>query len=262
MVSKIQEIFKWRHLLFSLALKDLNKKYRHATGGFGWMLFMPLLQTVIFAIIFKFLFKVEIENYPLFLLSGLFPWSFLKSSLDGASSSILVNANLIKKTYFPREILPASNIITNFVNFCLSLFILLLFCFFYKIQVFPAILWLPLVVLIQLFLINGLALFFAGTNAIYRETQFILEILLFIWFYITPIVYPLTMIKNKIPDELFRVYALNPLLGIIYSYQQIFVYGNNPDLGILVNSAFVSVCVLFIGELIFLRCESIFVDII
>jgi len=114
MISKIKELFKWRELIFSLALKDLKIKYRQATGGFGWMLAMPLVQVAIFTFIFRFLFKIKIENYPLFLLAGLFPWSFLRSSLDGAMNSILNNANLIKKIYFPREILSISNIIGQF----------------------------------------------------------------------------------------------------------------------------------------------------
>ena len=117
MISKIKEIFKWRELLFALAMKDLKIKYHQAAGGFAWMLITPLVQTGIFIFIFSSLFKVSIANYPLFLLSGLFPWSYLSNSLHDAANSILNNANLIKKTYFPREILPISNVITNLVTF-------------------------------------------------------------------------------------------------------------------------------------------------
>jgi ABC-2 type transport system permease protein len=262
MVPRIREIFKWRGLLFVLALKDFRKKYRYATGGLGWMFFVPLVQTLIFFVVFKFIFRVAIENYPLFLLAGLFPWSFLKSSLDAGANSILNNAGLIKKTYFPRQILPFSQVITNLFNFSFSLTALLILCLFYKTPFLNAIFWVVPVIFIQLLLISGIALFFAAVNSIYRETQFILDILLFSWFYATPIVYPLEMARNMLSAGLFKLYSLNPLIGIIYGYQRIFIYGANPDPGLLAQSALFSIAVLLFGEFVFIKSEKIFVDMV
>lgn len=262
MVLQLKEIFKWRQLLFNLALKDLKTKYRKATGGFSWLLVAPLVQAGIFIFIFRFIFKIKIENYPLFLLSGLFPWSFLRTSLDGAANSILINANLIRKTYFSREVLPLYVIFTNLVTFLFSLIILLVFSLFLKRSLFPAIAWLPLVISIQIVLITGISLILAGLNAIYREAQFIMDIILLLWFYATPIVYSLEMAKNTLPASLFLIYKLNPMTGISCAYQDIFFYGVIPNMALLLESFLVAVMFFILGFISFRRYEEIFVDIV
>jgi len=262
MVSKIKEIFKWRELLFNLALRDLKAKYRQATGGFGWMLIRPLVQMLIFFFIFGFVFKIKIEKYPLFLLSGLFSWTFLHSSLDGAANSIINNANLVKKAYFPREILPISVILGNLANFLFSLAILFLFSLLLKVQLSNAIIWLPIVILTQVILTVGIAFLVSSLNACFREVQFIMETLILVWFYATPVVYSLDMVKMALPPNLVKFYLLNPITGIILGYQNIFVYGLSPNLGLLLNSFFVSLVYFILGFSIFRHYEGIFVDII
>lgn len=262
MIFKIKEIFKWRQLLFGLVLKDLKTKYRQATGGFGWMLVMPLIQASIFIFIFRLLFKIRVENYPLFLLSGLLSWSFLRTSLDGAANSILANANLIKKTYFPREILPISNVITNLINFFFSLIILFVFSLFSEVSLFPVILWLPLVIFIHIMLIIGISLFLSCLNTVYRETQFIMDIILLVWFYATPIVYPLEIVKNTLPQNLFFLYQLNPITGIICAYQNIFLYGGTPDVKLLSISILAAIIFFVFGFIGFRHYEEIFMDMV
>jgi len=262
MISKIKKVLRWRELILSLALKDLKIKYHQAAGGFGWLLIFPLSQMLIFSFIFLFIFKIKIENYPLFLLCGLFPWGFLKSSLDQAANSILSNANLIKKTYFPREILSIANIITNLISFLISLIVLTIFSVFYHKPLFAVLYWLPLIIFVQIILITGISLLFAGLNTLYRETQFIMEILLLIWFYGTPIVYPIEMAKNALPHGLFELYSYNPMLGIIYGYQQIFVSGLNPSLELLAKSSAISFIIFLFGWNIFSRCEDKFMDMV
>lgn len=262
MISKIKEIFKWRELVFALAIKDLKIKYSRAGGGFGWMLIMPLVQAGIFTFIFKFLFKVKIDNYPLFLLSGLFPWVFLRNSLVDATNSIITNANLIKKTYFPRETLPISIIIINIVNFLFSLIALLIFCLIFRISLFPALFFLPSVIFIQIALIVGISLFFVSLNTVYREAQFILDILLLVWFYSTPIVYSLEMAQNALPKSLFFLYKLNPMSGIICAYQSMFVYGEIPDIKLLTISTLAAIVFVILGFISFRHYEEIFVDMV
>lgn len=262
MISKMKELFRWRQLILGLAVKDLKVKYRQATGGFGWMLVMPLVQMAIFTFVFKFLFKIKIEKYPLFLLSGLISWGFLRSSLDGAANSIINNANLIKKTYFPREILPISNVITNLVTFLFSLVTLSVFSLFFKIPLSPAIFWLPLVVLTQIILIIGISLFFASLNTIYRDARFIMDIILLLWFYVTPIVYSPEMARKALSPHLFLFYRLNPIIGIISAYQNIFAWGNAPDIGLLLLSVLASIIFLILGFINFRRHEEAFVDVI
>lgn len=224
------------------------------------MLIMPLIQMAIFSFVFGYLFKIEIKNYPLFLLSGLFSWSFLRSSLDDSANSILTNANLIKKTYFPRQALPISNVIANLITFLFSLIVLIFFSLFYKISFFPNILWLPLIIVIQFILTMGVSLIVAGINTIYRETKFILDIFVLLWFYLTPVVYSLEMVRGALPLNLFTLYAANPMTGIITGYQQIFVYGNMPDINLLISSAITSLFVFILGFLVFSKSEDLFMD--
>lgn len=262
MFSQIKEIFRWRQLLFALAFKDLKVKYRRASGGFGWMLAMPLMQTAVFIFIFLFVFKIEIENYPLFLLSGVLAWSFLRSSLDNAVDSVLNNANLIKKNYFPRQILPIATVIGNLTVFCFSLFVLLLFSLSFKISLIPALFWLPLIIFMQTVLIIGISLLLTLLNTIYRDARFISEALLMIWFYATPVVYSLEMAKEALSPGLFFLYKLNPMAGIICSYQNIFFYGRIPDMESVVVSFLAAGGFFILGVFFFCRYADIFADIL
>lgn len=261
-MGSLREIFNRRQLLFSLSLKELKAKYRRASGGFGWMLIMPLTQAVIFSFIFRYIFKIKIDNYALFLLSGLFPWAFFRSSLDGAANSILANANLIKKTYFPREFLPVSAVMANLIGFFFALAVLFVFGLFSGITLHRGLAWLPLVVSAQVVLTLGVALFLAGMNTVYRETQFIMDILLMVWFYATPVVYSLEMAENSLPGLAFFFYKLNPMLGIVRGYQEIFFLGRAPEWGSLVISLAFS-CLLFVlASLSFRRYEMVFEDMV
>ena len=262
MFLKIKRILEWRQLVLNLALRDLKAKYRQATGGFGWMLIRPLVQMLIFSFIFGVVFKVKIDKYPLFLLSGLFSWSFIHSSLDGAANSIINNANLIKKAYFPREIIPISVILGNLVNFLFSLLVLSLLSLLLKVQLSNAIIWLPIVILTQIILTLGIAFLVSSLNTCFREVQFIMDTLILVWFYATPIVYSFDMVKMALPANLAKLYLLNPATGIILSYQNIFVYGSSPNLGLLLNSLLVSSVCFVIGFFIFRHYEGIFVDIV
>ena len=262
MIGRIKEIFRWRQLLFSLTSKELKSKYRQASGGFGWMLVMPLVQTVIFSFIFRYIFKVKIGHYTLFLLSGLFSWAFFRSSLDGAANSILGNASLIKKTYFPREILPISSVMANLVSFFFALVVLLAFSLLSGVSWSRGLVWLPWVIFIQVVLTLGIALFLAGMNTVYREVQFIMDILLLVWFYATPIVYSLEMVKNTLPKSMFFFYQLNPMAGIIRSYQNIFFLGLAPEGVMLFGSSLAAGTLFALGFLNFRRYEKVFEDMV
>ena len=167
--------------------------------------------------------------------------------MDGAGNSILNNASLIKKTYFARQALPISNIIANLINFLFCLIILFSFSIFYRRPIFDSIYWLPAIILTQLILIIGMSLLFSGLNTLYREAQFIMDILLLIWFYVTPIVYPFEMAKNALRHGWFEVYSLNPMLGISVAYQQFFSTGQLHDPGFLLYSFIISVFVFVLG---------------
>lgn len=262
MVKKIRELFGHKRLIFDLVLKDLKVKYRRALGGFAWTFINPMAMTVIFYVLFKLIFKIDIKNYPLFLLCGLFPWAFLQTSLSESNTSVIANANLIKKAYFPREVLPLSVILTHLVNFIASLIILFITALFFKVSLIRIILWLPFILAVQLLLIMGLSLITSSLNACYRDTQFVVNLILLVWFYATPIIYPVQMAKKALPSYILKVYMLNPMVGIITAYRDLFLYSVAPDPLVLGASFTISLVVFISGLFIFNHFEKILVDIL
>ncbi len=262
LLAKISNLFKWRDLAMGLAGKDLKNKYRNANGGFGWMIISPLAQMVIFSLVFGSIFKINIANYHFFLLCGLLPWGFLRSVSDSALNSILSNRSIIKKTSFPREVLPISSVLSNFVPFMVSLIFLFLLSLFITHPLGDDLLWLPVIVLFQLILLAGFSLIVAGLNAVYRETQFVVEIVLLVWFYLTPIVYSLDIARDALAPNNFILLSFNPMTGIITGYQDIFFYGRSPELGFIFGSFLSSTFIFFLGWFIFWRCEKRFEDIL
>ncbi len=263
MIKKIKELYRRRELLINLAIQDLKARYKNAIIGFGWTLLSPLAMMIIFVLVFRLIFRIRIENYPVFLLSGLFPWIFFTGSVSEATTSIVARANLIKKTYFPREVIPISVTLAKLINFLLSLIILFAFILIYKIPFTVMILWLPILILIQLILAIGVSLIVSSLHVCYRDIRYLMEILLMFWFYATPIVYSLDMVREPLlKRHLFSLYSLNPMVGVISSYHKILLYGERPDLVSLGLSLLISLIILIIGFLTFRKYERIFADMV
>jgi len=263
MIRKIKELYKCRELIFSLAAKDLKARYKNAVIGFGWTLLNPLALMITFYVIFGLIFPItRVEKYPLFLLCGLLPWTFFTVSLSEATTSIVSNANLIRKTYFPREVIPISVTLAKLINFLLSLIILFVFILIFKIRLSFAILWLPLIILIQLVFTIGLSLIVSSLHVCYRDVRYLMDILLRVWFFATPIIYSLSHVKNRLPSKIFPLYLLNPMTGITLAYHNILLYGQGPHLLALTIAAVVSVITLILGFFIFRKYERIFADMV
>lgn len=261
-LKKFIELFAYRELILNLAIKELKVRYRYATGGIGWIVIYPIAMSAIFYAVFKFIFKIGIENYTFFLLCGLFPWAFLQVSLGEASASIIANANLIKKARFPREAVPFSIIAMHLIAFVAPLAILFITALFFKISATRIILWLPLILFIQLLLTTGLSLILSSLNACYRDIQFAYSLILMIWFYATPIVYSVEMAKDIFSRDISGIYVLNPMAGIVTAYRDIFLYSRNPDLLLLSISFIISAMLFISGLFIFGYLEKRFIDII
>jgi lipopolysaccharide transport system permease protein len=263
MIKRFKEIFRRRELLINLAIQDLKVRYKNALIGFGWTLLSPLAMMLIFVLVFRLVFRIRIENYPVFLLSGLFPWVFFTGSVSEATTSIVTRANLVKKTYFPREVIPISVTLAKLINFLLSLIVLFIFILIYKIPLTVTTFWLPVIILIQLILAIGVSLIVSSLHVCYRDIRYLMEILLMLWFYATPIVYSLDMVREPlIKRHLFHLYNLNPMVGVISGYHKILLYGQRPDLASLGFSLFISLVILVIGFFTFRKYERIFADLV
>lgn len=225
MFQQIKEIYLYREMLKNLVAKELRARYKGSVFGFLWTFFNPLLVLIVYSIVFSFVMRTQIEHYSMFLFVGLLPWNYTATSIQMGVSSIVVSSGLIKKTYFPREILPVSIVMANLINYLLSLIILIPALLVVKIPLTIALLAFPVIVLLQTVLVLGLTMLIAAANVYFRDLEHITGVLTMAWFFFTPIIYPLEMV----PAELKGYFFLNPMAIIIKAYQDIFFYGKFPE---------------------------------
>jgi len=234
-IREIGSIFSKRDLIYNLAVKDFKVRYRSAALGFIWMLLNPILQMIVLSIVFSFIVKVPVDvPFPIFLLCGLLPWNFMSLSLNVGASSLVTERNLVKKVYFPREIIPISVTAGHFINFLIAMLLFLPFPLFILKSWSWALLLLPVpIILLALFTVSVTSLATIG-DAFFRDTRFIVEALLMVWFYATPIFYPLSFLNSftdKIPAWIMPVIHMiryNPMAGIINMFRNIILYGKPP----------------------------------
>ncbi len=246
----------WRQrweLLCTLAFKELKVRYKSSWLGFLWSLVVPLSLMGVFIIVFRYLMKFDIT--PTFLLTALFPWTFFSLSIASVTGSFVDNGNLIKKVNFPRELLPASVVLANFINFALSMLVLLLFDITWSPYLFAV----PLVMLLQFIFTFGLALIVAATQVYCRDTRYIVEITLLLWFYLTPIFYPLELVQG-ISKELLYVFLLNPMAGLTVLYRDLII--NAMFSSLQLTTFTIAVCLFFGlgGWLVFRRLRHNLAD--
>lgn len=255
----IRPLAFYKYLLYQLTIREIRARYKQSIIGYIWIIFNPLIQLLIYSFVFSIIFKFPTGNVPysIFLFIGLLPWIYLQTSLTTSASVLIDNSNLLKKVNFPREVLPYSVILAKSVDLFFSLLLLLGFMIFYKINFYPTVLLIFPLLFIQIILMTGLSLFLSAANLFYRDIQYLTNLSLLIWMYMTPIVYPLSLV----PREYVWLYKLNPMVGIIEGYRSAIL--NLPfDLGTISWSVAVALLVFISGFWIFKRGERIFSDIV
>lgn len=248
----------YRDLIFELVKKEIKVRYKNNILGYAWSILNPLAQAAVFFVAFQLILKVKIENYVLFLILGLFPWQWFLNSVATSSVSMLNNANLIKKTVFPREYIVYAGVLNDTVHFVLSLPVLALFLIIYHQTIqWQYLILFPALVLIQLFITLGVALLVASVNVFFRDLERLVTILLNMLFYGTPIVYALSMI----PERLNFIIYLNPLALLIVNYRNIFLYGT-VDWGYLLLSAGYALVIFAAGYAVFNHLKPRFAEVL
>jgi ABC-type polysaccharide/polyol phosphate export permease len=258
-VSQLRELYRYRSLTWNLVARELKARYRGSMLGFLWSFLNPLLLMSVYALVFSVFMRWGMENYVVFLISGLLPWIWFSSSLLDSSGSIIGGGNLIKKVLFPAEVLPLVVVLSNFINFLLSLPIILLFAIIFKRPITGSLLALPVVMLVQMVLLFGLGLLFSALCVHYRDIQHILGNFLTLWFFLTPVIYPLEQVEARGAIVSLPVIC-NPVTPLVLAYQRIFFYGEFPDFGQLVVIAVLAVLVYLLGASIFERHRITFAE--
>ena len=244
-------------MIFCLVHRDLRGRYKGSALGFAWTFLNPLLQLIVYSIVFSNILRAGIEKFYLFLFVALVPWMFFASSLTGGATSVIAQGNLVKKIYFPREVLPISFVTTCFVNM-LYTFIVVFFVLIISgrpISLF-ACLYLPPVMIVEFILALGFAMLTSALTVYLRDLQHILEILSMVWMYLTPILYPI----NLVPTKLLPIFMLNPMTPIIEAYRSILYSATPPQLSTLIHAIIMGLLVLVLGWFVFHKLQRSFAE--
>lgn len=264
MLPLLKDLYQRRELLFLLVGRNLKIRYKDSTLGFFWSLLVPVLMILIYSTFAGILkFNLGRPKYLQFLVVGIVVWQFLALCLGDSLSTIVGNANLVKKTAFPRIILPLSMVTANLVNFLLTSVVLVGFLLLSGMHFrHPELL--PVVVLTQYALCLGIALIASASNVFFRDTEHVMGIVTLAWFFLTPIFYPVSMQVNALPSHLAWCPFLNPMTGLVWAYRSILMYKGMPDLQPLPEamalSFLVAWAVLFAGVAVFQKCQARFAD--
>jgi lipopolysaccharide transport system permease protein len=253
-------IYHSRELLAAWTKRSIRARYQQSLLGWLWAIVQPVASVAIFSIIFTRFVPVDTGSipYPVFSYVAVAPWTLFSTSLNDMTVSLVYNMALVTKVHFPREILPVAAMLARLLDFAVSAAVMFLLIFFYQVPVFgPGLLFFPLIVLVQLILILGIGLFAAAANVFFRDVQPLLALTVQVWFYASPIIYPVTMV----PEQYRFIYFLNPMAGIIDSYRKVLLQQSLPDQSLLI-SAVGAVIILILGYQFFKRVEYSFADII
>jgi homopolymeric O-antigen transport system permease protein len=265
-MTKLQEIATRRELFVNLTLRELRGKYKRSVLGWAWSLLNPLTTMVLYSFVFGVILKVQPEtgdpsglhNFALYLMCGLLPFNFLALSMNGGMGSLIGNSNLVKKTYFPREIIVGANTASWLVSFAIEMSLLAVALLVFGNNV---IVWLPVVIVVmvmQTMFCLGLALALASAAVYFRDLEHLLGLVLQAWFYSAPIVYPITLVTNQLSEGswLLTVYNLNPLTRFVITYRDLLYSLRWPSAADLAYLLVVSVVTLVLGYTIFGRLEG------
>ena len=222
-IPALKDIAGHRELLRMLVIKDLKIKYKASAIGLFWSLLNPLLMMLVYTAIFGAIFGGSKPEFPIYVLSGLLAWTFFGTALPTATLSVVANSNLVKKTRFPTSLLPASVAISGLVNFLISLVLLFGLVAFYRHPLGPSLVLLPVLVLAETAFVVGLGLLLSALNVFFRDIEHFLGIVLTVWFFATPIIYPRETIQgNRLATAIITI---NPMTWLVEAYQNIF-YGS------------------------------------
>lgn len=265
MISRLRELSQYRELVHNLVIRDLKVRYKGSIFGFFWSFLNPLLMMLVLTFVFTIIMpNPNIRNFPIFLLCGLLPWNFFTSAINSSVTSIVGNAPLVKKVYFPREVLPISMVLSNLVNFLLTLVVLFVIIALFRARITVWVLMLPLVVLIQVMFTLGISFILSTLNVFYRDTAVIINVVLMAWFFFTPIFYPINVIgQTKVilgyqvdAHRLLRI--LNPMASLVASYRDILYWGSPTGLDFLFRTFVTALGIMIFGYWVFCRYSAIF----
>lgn len=251
-----KKIYDYRELLKTNVKKEIRGKYKNSFLGVLWSFLNPLLQIAVYAIVFPLILKNDQPNYVIFLCSALIPWTFFATTFTRSAATIIENGNIIKKVYFPREIMPISIVTSEAVNFLISTIIIIVFVLLYGLGLTKYIIYYPIVLLVQYLFLLAISLIVSCITVYIRDLQHLISVVLQLLFYATPIVYA----GDTIPEQFRWILNINPMTHIINGYRDIFYNQTRPDIMnlLILGSIMVAACI--IGYIIFNKLQKGFAE--
>lgn len=251
-----KNLYQYRELLKTNVQKEIRGKYKGSFLGVLWSFLNPLLMVLVYAIVFPYIMRTQVDNYLVFLIVAIIPWNYFTTCITSGSNCVWINGGIIKKVYFPREILPISVVLAGLVNFLISCLIILIFVIFGGIGLSWNILWLPVIAILQSFFSLGLLFILSAINVYVRDVEYIVNFFVNLVFYATPILYTVDMFPVK-----YRwILNINPMTHFMNAYRNIFYYQARPQMSSLLYLFILSVLVLVIGYAIFRKLEKGFAE--
>lgn len=251
------ELWQYREMILSLVKRDLKSRYKGSILGFFWMFLNPLLQLMVYTIVFSTIMRMNIEKFYLFMFVALVPWLFFSTCLSAGTTVVFSQQDMVKKIYFPREVLPIAFTLSQFVNMLLSFLVIFIVVIFSGIDIsLINFLYLPVVMLIEFILALGITFLVSALTVYFRDLEHILGIVSMAWMYLTPVIYPVDMV----PDQFIKLFYLNPMTTVVIAYRDILYYGQAPRISTLLNAAIWSVVVLVVGKVSFSRLQRHFAE--
>ena len=259
MKRNLQELWRYRALIWALVCRHLNARYRGSVLGFVWSFLNPLCLIAVYSLVFQYYIRFnDVHHYTLFMFAGLLPWIWFSSGLLEATGSISGGGSLITKAMFPAHILPVVSVLTNLANFIFAIPLLLIFMLIFGIEPTLALVYLPLIIAVELVFLSGLGLMFSALNVHYRDIQHILGNLMTLWFFLCPIIYPVA----NVPEAFRFTLIANPVALFTEMYQDVFITGIRPAFIKLALTGAVAGLTFIWGCLIFNRYREDFAELV
>ena len=252
----LREILRYRELLRGLIAKDLKVKYRGSYLGFFWSLLNPLSLIVVYSVVLRYIMDVR-EIQPLMVITGIIPWVFFANTITGSTESIISNGNLVKKIFFPREILPLSTVSFHFIQFLLACLVFLPAVVFFQGRLPATLIFFPLIVLLHWLFTLGAALFLSAVTTFYKDVRYLTEVAMMMVFWATPVLYHYRMVAEK---GLIPYFRLNPLSAFFFSYQNVAYFGTPPLLEHWLAMIAWTAVALLVGLTVFRRTQRHFAE--
>ncbi len=257
---RLNAVWAYRELLYFLTWRHVKVRYKQTVLGAAWAIIQPLFAMVIFTLFFGRLVSIPSDSvpYPIFVYTALVPWTFFAQTLTQSTESLVSNANLITKIYFPRLIIPLSIVGANLIDFGLAFAVLIVMAFVYRIVPSFNVIFLPLFILLNIVTALGVGLWLTALNVQFRDVRHIVPFLTQLWLFATPVIYP----SSSIPEPWQILYGINPMVGVIEGFRWAILGTPNPSGATILLSTVISLVLLVTGAFYFRRMEKSFADVV